>query len=933
MCRRVLSPFFGLLLALTLVAPAARARQADASLRGRVADEFGAVIVGATIQVTSHDGAERVVTTDGEGVFVIPHLAPDTYKVRASMAGFKDFEVPEVKVISQGPQLSITLGVALADETVNVSPGSSAIEAENNAAALALSGKDLDVLPDDPDQLAAALLALAGPAAGPNGGQIFIDGFAGGRIPPKEAIREIRINKNPFSAEFDRLGYGRVEVLTKPGSEARLRGQAVVNFNDESLNSRNPFAPARAPYQYRLYSGSLSGPLIKDRASFFLDFQRRETDNNAVINATLLDGALNPTRFSQAVLTPERYTTFSPRLDYQLNAAHTLTLRYAFSHTGARNEGVGEFSLPSRAYDSSRTEQMFQLIETAIISPSLLNEARFQFVGGRSRLRGGDSRPTLRVLDAFVGGGSQPGDSSNATDRWEFQDSVSWFRGLHSFKVGGRWRASSIDDVSRQNFAGTYTFTSLEQYRRALARLPGGYPTQFSVSAGDPAAGVLQQDLGLFVHDDWRARSNLMLSFGLRYELQSGVGDRADFAPRVAFAWTPGAGGARQPKTVIRGGFGIFYDRVGDDLFLQAERFDGVRQQQYIVAASAPGGVEVLSLFPAQPPAAALAGFPAARVTRRLAADLRAPYTMQSALSVERLLPFKITLTTSFISTRTRHALRSRNLNAPLDGLRPFGAAAGNVFQFESSGVFNQNQLIVNANNHFNKRLSLFASYALGRADSDTDGAYSFPADPYDLRAEYGRSSLDVRHRFYVGGFISLPWEISLSPFVSASSGRPFDITTGLDANGDTLFNERPGFAADASAPGLIRTRFGTFNPNPAGATIPRNYGRGPAFFAVNLGVNRTFKFGEVPAPKDVASEKNNPLGSMLSKVGSGEKRYELTVGLRVQNLFNRTNGTTPVGNLASPLFGQSLQSVGPFGGGLTTAGNRRVDLQLRFGF
>src|ERR1041384_2500893 len=169
-----------------------------------------------------------------------------------------------------------------------------------------------------------------GPAAGPNGGQIFIDGFTGGRIPPKESIREIRINQNPFSAEYDRLGFGRIEILTKPGTD-KLRGQASFSFTDESLNSRNPYAPTKAPYQARNFGGNLSGPLAKKKASFFLDFERRNSDDNSIINAAFIDPTtFTDTRINRSILVPRRHLEFSPRLDYQLNAKNTIVARYSF---------------------------------------------------------------------------------------------------------------------------------------------------------------------------------------------------------------------------------------------------------------------------------------------------------------------------------------------------------------------------------------------------------------------------------------------------------------------------------------------------------------------------------------------------------------------------------------------------------------------------
>ncbi|MBV9211035.1 MAG: carboxypeptidase regulatory-like domain-containing protein, partial [Acidobacteria bacterium] len=387
------------------------AQQSTGSLRGQVSDEFGGLIVGATITVVDASGKEKSVITDSDGNYVVSGLAPGKYIVRAVAPGFALFENTEVEVTAGGrEQLKITLSVSLEKQEVSVaSEAPVSTDPENNAGALVLRGSDLDSLPDDPDELAAALQALAGPSAGPNGGQFFIDGFTGGRLPPKESIREIRINQNPFSAEYDRLGFGRVEILTKPGTD-KLRGSAFLNFTDESLNSRNPFAPNRAPFQSRQFGGNVSGPVIAKKASFFLDFERREIDDNAVVNAFILDTAnpLNPAvPFSVAVVTPARRTTFSPRFDYQINTNNTLVARYTYARSSQENSGVGGFSLPSRAFDTSFTEHTVQLTETAVLSPTVVNETRFQFIHRRSNQNGDNTQPTIVVNDAFTGGGSQ----------------------------------------------------------------------------------------------------------------------------------------------------------------------------------------------------------------------------------------------------------------------------------------------------------------------------------------------------------------------------------------------------------------------------------------------------------------------------------------------------------------------------------------------
>lgn len=954
-------------------------QQSSGSLRGQVADELGGLIVGATVTAADASGVEKTSTTDDEGRYSFSSLPPGRYTVRVVAPGFALYENAEVEVAAgRTDPLNITLPVAIEEQVVTVTEESEInTDPENNAGALVLRGADLDSLPDDPDALADALQALAGPSTGAEGGgEIFLDGFSGGRLPPKESIREIRINRNPFSAEYDRVGYGRIEIFTKPGTD-KFRGQAFFNFNDEALNARDPFAPNRAPFQRRRYGGNLSGPLVSKRASFFFDFQRNESDDNEVINAVILDPQLNPTPFSQAVVTPRRSTTFSPRLDWQLNQTNTLVARYSYERTRRANVGVGDFSLLSRAYDTSGTEHTLQLTETAVINQKVINETRFQYVRARSISEGNNSEPTIRVLDAFTGGGSQVGLSFNDEDRFELQNYTSWTMGNHSLKAGARLRHTRLTDVSRNNFGGTYVFSTLEQYRNVLLGVAGARPSQFTLAGGNPEVRVTQTDFSPFIQDDWRVRPNLTLSLGLRYEAQTNIDSRLDFAPRVAFAWSPGAGGGgqQQQRTVIRGGFGIFYNRVGQNLTLQSERFNGVNQQQFVVTAGNANGLDVLDLFPTVPTLEELAAFSIPQTTRTLADDLRAPYTIQTGLSVERQLPYRIALSVNFVSARTLHVLRSRNINAPLpgtfvpgvpgSGVRPF-PGLGNIFQYESSGHFNQNQLIVSLNNRFSPKLTLFATYTLNDASSDTDGAGTFPVNQYDLSGEYGRSSQDIRHRLFLGGQINaLPWGIRLNPFVTFNSGRPFNIITGRDTNGDTLFTERPAFATDLSKPGVVITRYGAFDPNPEPSQelIPRNFGTGPSFFAVNLRASKTFSFGETPSGGAQAGgggrggrggrggggggggRGGRGGGGFGGGGGGGEAfggggeaagRYNLTFSVNVNNLFNNTNAGTPIGNLSSPLFGQSNASAGRFGfggGGGQQSGARSVELQLRFSF
>lgn len=979
---------------------------ASGTLAGQVFDEAGAVIAGASVLVIDESGKEKTVITNRQGEFTISGLAPGKYNVKVTATGFDLYDNPEV-LIEPGKrqELTVVLLAAKIQETVEVrNDNKLSTDADNNQSAIVLKEKDLEALPEDPDELEAALQALAGPAAGPSGGQIFIDGFTGGRIPPRSAIREIRINQNPFSAEFDRLGFGRIEILTKPGSD-KWRGQTFFNFNDESLNSRNPFALNKAPSQTRFYGGNVSGPIKKGKSSFFLDISERDINNGSVVTATILDSSLNIVPFRQEFTIPTRRFSISPRFDYQINENNTLVARYSFTSNKAKNQGIGGFSLSSRAFKTENVEHDLQLTETMIINPKTINETRFRFEYANREQRGDNSIPTINVSSAFIGGGAQVGYSFNRSYRWELQNYTTTSLGknnAHSIKFGVRLRGVYIKDRSESGYGGTFVFagfpaigdpcdlngdnfvSSIEQYRCKVAgRTESRYnPSQFILVAGNPLANVSQFDIGAFITDDWRISPELTLSFGLRYENQSNIKDNLNFAPRFAFAWAPGAKGARQPKTVIRGGAGIFYDRFSENYVLQTKRFDGQRQIQYII----PTGSPILSqpVFTPDgrvlnvPTADQLAQFASLTSTiRQIAEDFKAPYTAQAVIGIERQLPMRTSLSSFFIFSRYNHVLRLRNINAPacgfyipcptdqsaLQALRP-NPSLGNIYQYESNAFLNQRQLVINVNSRLNPKITLFGFYRLGWAKGTAEGGgffgggggVIFPAYSYDTSGEYGRSVLGVRHFASIRGSFSLPWKVTVSPFVLISSGVPFNITTGIDSNRDSVFTERPTFgqlAARCQALNLQKSWCNVEGKDP-NAIIPRNYGVGPGSFTVNLSLNKTFGFGGAKKnqPSETPQQSNQTVpfagvgdrprggfggggrgGGFGNFSASTEKPYNLTIGVQVSNLLNRNNKAVPVGNLSSPLFGQSVSTAGGFGffGGGSSSGNRRVELQLRF--
>ncbi len=975
----------------TFLATFGYAQQPGGSIRGQVTDSSGSSIPGANVYVTGPGALSKKLSTDEQGAFSATGLPPGTYTVRVVANGFGPFENRAVTVnAGRVATLSIPLTLQVAKQEVTVQSeavGTVSVDAAANAGQLVLKGTDLDALPDDPDDLASDLQALAGPSAGPNGGQIYIDGFTGGRLPPKSSIREIRINQNPFSAEYDRLGFGRIEILTKPGTD-KLRGQVMFNDSDAFFNSRNPYATNKPSFQSRQYEGNLGGPLGK-KASFFVDFERREVDDNAIINATTLDANFNPLQVQQAVVTPNRRNEFSPRIDYQLNANNTLVARYSYEGNTLRDAGVGTFNLLSRAYNTTNNGHRLQLTETAVLGAKVVNETRFQYLHDRSGQVGDNSVPAVIVQDAFSGGSSQTGNSFNLQKHYEIQNYTSVAQGAHSIKFGVRARTVTLDTASPQNFGGTFVFaggrgpqldannqavldaggqpiiqdiTSLEQYRRTLLfqkqglgaaqiRQLGGGVSQFSISGGNPVAGLNQTDVGVFFLDDWRFKQNLTLSFGLRYETQTNIHDWRDVAPRFGFAWSPDGKKGRQGKTVVRGGTGLFYDRFSESLGLDAVRYNGINQEQFIIGTP--------SFFPNVPDIASLNAQQRPQTKHQVDQALRAPQTLQSAIGIERQLPKSTTVAVTFTNSHTTHLLRSRNINAPLPGtispenplgIRPF--SGGNIYNYESDGLLNQNQLITNLNSRFNKNVTIFAFYVYNHARSNTDGAGTFPANQYNLSDEYGRSALDVRHRFVMGGSVGANWlhGVRFNPFVIARSGPPFNITTGNDINGDSVFTDRPAFATDCSALSSVCTPFGNFNtrPLPGEALIPRNYGNGPGSFTVNLRASKTWGFGEDASKRPASGSdggggfhgpRGGPGGMMMGGMrgmdggGGSGKRYNLTLSISARNLLNTVNPGQYIGTLTSPLFGKSNSLGGGFGPGGSSGNNRRIDFQLRFSF
>ena len=891
-------------------------------LQGDVVDQRGDIIIDAKVTVTGNQNFKREMVSDQQGRFLFSGLTNGEYKLQVTAEGFASYEAPLVLGSNlQPPRIRVTLHPTISEViTVDENTISVALDPQHAGGTQVLKGKDLQALPDDPDQLSEQLKNFAA-ASGSTPGQavVTVDGFATDRLPPKSAIREVRINPDLYSAEFDKAPYqaGRIQVFTKPGAIS-FHGSSFFNFNDAVFNARDAFSPVRAPSSTRRLGFQIGGPIIRSRVGFSIDFEKRNINESATVNAITLDDNFNALPFAANSPIPKRLIIGSTRVDWQINPANTLMVRFDLNDSRLTNLGVGGFNLPERGFNSDVTEKSLRLSEIAILSRTIVNESRLGLTLQRIAHQPVSTVSAINVLGAFVSGGATTQHSSQEQTLLELADTLSIAAGSHSLKAGVQIFGVSLHDARSDNFNGTFVFgggvapqlnsdgsistgpdgpvqvniSSLEQYRRALLSLPGGTPTRFSIARGDPRNSVSQWRVSTFIQDEWRLRHNVLLSLGLRYEGQTNPSDRISLAPRVGVAYSPDA----KKNWVLRARAGLFFDRFSELLPLEDLRFDGLRQQQILIdSPSFPipfdNGTVVIPTL------------------RQINPNLRPATIKQLNLGFERRLSrgWKIQFSRSW--SYSSSVMRSRNINAPLlesgdalsDAARPLGVNE-NILQFESTGRVNGTTLFVGANHQGSKLFSLFSGYMLFDFHSDTDSAFMLPQSSYDLSGELARPIWQARHRAFVSGTLNMPWALRVSPIINFASGTPFNITTGRDNNGDGNFNDRPS-EADSGDAGALTTRLGVFDPSAINGTVRRNSGTNPSTFYTDLNVSRIFVFG-----KTTQSEDNG---------------FQLAANVRISNVFNHTNPSGLNGVLASPFFGRANNAFP----------SRRIELGLRFSF
>ncbi|MEP7116404.1 MAG: TonB-dependent receptor, partial [Acidobacteriota bacterium] len=714
------------------------------------------------------------------------------------------------------------------------------------------------------DQLA----EMAGPGA-----QIFVDGFRGGRLPPKDQIQQIRFRTNSYAAEYHDAGMVRVEVITKPGMGA-WRSRVTFGFRDESLNARNAFAATRPPEQVKRVQVSSQGPIVKGKTSVTFSVEGNQSYDSQTIVAATLGGDVR-----DQIRRPNEVVNASIRVEQALSPGSAIRAEYQRRTQDRSNLGVGDFELPEHAYSSNSVTDTLRLRNTRVLSKKMFSELKFEFTQSSSQNNSFMTTPTLRVLDAFTGGGA---GQAGARDGRQFvlDQSVDFTLRKHSVRAGVLLEAGQWDSTQQTNANGTYTFSSLADFQAGLAR-------NFTRRVGDPSLSYTQYQAGWYAQDDFKLRKNLQVSLGLRQEVQTHVDGKWNLAPRTAFTWSVA-------KMNIRGGWGLFYDWFDSGTYEQTLRANGVTQFDEVI------------VNPTYPVTATSAGerLPASRI--QTADSLDQPIVQQASLGFDRPLKSWLTVRADYMWTRGYRMLRSVNVNAPVNGVRP-DSTVGNVTELRSNGERAQDRINLGLNVRVpNRRIFGNVMYQWANTRNFADSPLSLPSNSLDPDADWGPAAQDVRHRVFFMANFPMFAGLRAGLNLQASSGRPYTITTGLDDNGDTVFNDRP-------------------------VGVTRNSARSAGQVTADLRLTRSFNLGGLlgggpegvpmggpglPPPAAQRGMGGGPGGpggggpNMVVMEGSNSK-YRLDLYASLQNLFNHTNLNSFVGNQLSPFFGAAT-SAGP---------------------
>jgi outer membrane receptor protein involved in Fe transport len=863
----------------------AQSQAAGGSIEGTVTDASGAVLPGATVTVRNEGtGVVRETTTDGSGLFRAPLLPVGRYEVAAALSGFATTKRPgQTLSIGQTLVLDLSLQIASAQEEVTVTAEAPVIETSRTQQASTVGERAVTNLPVNGRNFIDFTLTTPGVTrdvrtgdisfAGQRGtlNSLVIDGadnnntFFGqtlgrtgsGRAPyqfSQDAVQEFQVNRNAYSAEYGRAGGAVINVVTKSGSNA-FHGSAFEFFRDKSLNANSwvnkTAAPARArsPFRIHQFGGSLGGPLVRDKAFFFLSFdaQRRTLPNDVTLvlpanlpgDANTQSGVAKLRAKADSWEQSQDQDVFLAKVDWQLDARHRLSLRYNHQNfTGGNNENAGSNRSQEATGDSLVRTRTLNASLASVFSPTFFNELRVQLAKDEEPGLANSADPQAEVRQGgstvLVFGRNFFSPRETTIERVQVADTVTLVRGAHSFKLGADLNFDSIKNFFPGNFSGSYLFGSIANFDRGVA---DSYVQAFGgVGTTGPETRPDIKELAVFVQDEWRARKNLTLSFGLRYDLQSfaqpevsnpdpqlaaaGIDtgflktDKDNFAPRLGLAWSPNA------KTVVRAGYGLFYGRTPSIMVGTAHSNNGINVQTITFTGA---------LVPRYP--ATYAELPTGIALPRptifvFDGDYESPEVHQASAGFEYALRDDVAIGVSYLFVAGRKLSRSTDINVgapvatsiPVQGggalsvqqfptVRPF-ANFSRIIQFESTAESTYNGVTVELRKRFGGRLQASLAYTLGRVKDTAPDATAvvpssgddakFASNPADFEADRAPGNNDQRHRVVFSGYWDLAyWKgsaglakalldgWSFSWIAQVGAGQPYSAAIQNDVNRD----------------------------------------------------------------------------------------------------------------------------------------------------
>jgi len=839
--------------------------QEENSLQIILTDQESALITQAVVKLKNSDG--KIIKEIGGGrnqKFILTSIKADNYILEVQSLGFKPF-VKDIK-INDGVNI-IDVKLEILEIKANVEVTREVLEKSfEEAFNKVLTIDEIEALPGNPNDIEAELKRRYGDDI-----LIRVNGFSGGRLPPKEMIASIKIIRSSFDVEFHQIGQTIIDIKTKAGLP-KIFGFFTVNFNDAILNARNAFAPEKLPERNKFLAAFLGGPIIKKKISFTADLLVIDSYEKKNIIALVPGRAVeNEIKSGRQMFYP------SIGIDYNLSENHTLHLNYSIEKFDLTNAGVGKFNLPETGFSNKNINHRIRLSEAGTIGKIYVNEFRFELLDSKLALTPNTRAVSIIVLDSFTAGGTNV-DNNSRQQKLYLADNLLFDKEKHSLKIGSDIEIEKRRSFSADNINGRFIFTSLDDYLN-------NRPVIFTQRQGTSETNLRQSQIAVYVQDDIRLYRNFQIGLGMRYEWQNNLRDFNNFSPRLNFVYSPQKTG----KIVFRFGAGVFYNWLEAQNLTTILNKDG-RQTSDLVIRN-PGYPNALS-------DGVISQTLAPSVLRK-DDDLKNPYIFSTQIGFNYRATKKLNVETFYVFRRGKHQFRSRDVNAPLNGIRP-NPSLGRIAQVESSGSLTENSLEIKLDGKLPNNVNFNARYRLAKATNDFDGFFDLPVNNYNMALENGFSSLDQRHLLTGNLNFTILKKLQVTPIFRLQSPLPYTITTGRDDNGDTIFNDRP-------------------------KAIKRNTERGTWLKQIDLRLGWRIPIAKRATETAGRNELNKDRTSDPQSAAATDfqKKYSIGMDVTIQNIFNQTNLQNFVGNQLSPFYGRATSA----------ASARQIQVGLNFFF